>query len=471
MVGITSYGAYVPMQRLSLAAIGGGRRGAAGGGGEKAVAYFDEDSVTMAVAAAIDCLAGIDRGCVEAVFFASTTSPFREKLGAGVIAKALDLRRDVATADVGHTLRAGTTALRSAADAIAGGTARRVLVVSADCRLAAPSTALERSVGDGAAALLLGDSDGAALLEQRHTISDEMMDVWRTDRDAFVHTWEERFVVDQGYRRNLVEAIEGLLAKAGIAAAAVSKAVLYAPDARSLQVAARAAGFAPAQVQDGLFGRLGNTGAAFAPMLLVAALEEAAAGDRILLASYGDGADACLFRVTDRIATLRDRRGMRWHLARRYELGSYEKYLRFRDLYPVEFDRRAGAGVSATVHFRDRDEDLSLHGHRCRRCGTLQFPFQRVCFTCHAKDDFDRVRLSDRTGRLLAFTFDNFAGSPDPPLVATVTETEGGARLFIQLTDGRPDEVRLDLPVELTFRKIHEAGGTPNYFWKCTPIR
>jgi len=25
--------------------------------------------------------------------------------------------------------------------------------------------------------------------------------------------------------------------------------------------------------------------------------------------------------------------------------------------------------------------------------------------------------------------------------------------------------------VEFTFRKIHEYGGTPNYFWKCTPVR
>jgi hypothetical protein len=27
------------------------------------------------------------------------------------------------------------------------------------------------------------------------------------------------------------------------------------------------------------------------------------------------------------------------------------------------------------------------------------------------------------------------------------------------------------MPVELTFRKIHEAGGSPNYFWKSTPVR
>jgi hypothetical protein len=32
-------------------------------------------------------------------------------------------------------------------------------------------------------------------------------------------------------------------------------------------------------------------------------------------------------------------------------------------------------------------------------------------------------------------------------------------------------EVRCDLPVEFVFRKIHESGGKPNYFWKCTPVR
>jgi hypothetical protein len=30
--------------------------------------------------------------------------------------------------------------------------------------------------------------------------------------------------------------------------------------------------------------------------------------------------------------------------------------------------------------------------------------------------------------------------------------------------------VRCDLPVELVFRKIHEAGAKPNYFWKCRPL-
>jgi hydroxymethylglutaryl-CoA synthase len=472
MVGIRSFGAYIPMLRLQFAAIAGGGRKVASGGGEKAVAYFDEDAVTMAVAAGTDCLRGIDRHSVGGLLFASTSHPYKEKQGASVIAKALDLRRDITTADLGGSLRAGTTALRAALDAVKAGTSTNVLVIASDCRLAAPRSPLERNVGDGAAALLIGDGDVAAEVEGQHTISDEIIDVWRTDADPFVHTWEDRFVVEHGYRTTTVEAVKGLLAKLGRSPKDFTKAALYGPDARSHSSVARALGLdAKTQVQDALFGRLGNTGAAFAPMLLVAALENARAGDRILVVSYGDGADALALRVTEAVKALSDRRGMRWHLERRAELADYDKFLRFRHLEVNEHDRRASSGLSATIHYRDRNEDISFHGQRCRRCGQEQFPFQRVCFTCYARDDFDEVRLSDRTGKVLSHTFDFFAGSPDPPLVVTMVEAEGGARLYLQMTDVSPKEAKLDLPVEFAFRKIHEHGGTPNYFWKCTPVR
>jgi hydroxymethylglutaryl-CoA synthase len=77
MIGITSYGAYVPIYRLSreeIARAWGGRAAP----GEKAVANFDEDSATMAVEAVIDCLKGIDRQTVDGLYFASTTSPYVE---------------------------------------------------------------------------------------------------------------------------------------------------------------------------------------------------------------------------------------------------------------------------------------------------------------------------------------------------------------------------------------------------------
>ncbi|MGH7788970.1 MAG: 3-hydroxy-3-methylglutaryl CoA synthase [Candidatus Binatia bacterium] len=458
--------------RLPFSAISGGGRKATGGSGERAIAYFDEDALTMAVAAATDCLRGIDRSTVGGVLFASTSYPYKEKQGASVIAKALDLRREIITGDFGGSLRAGTTALRSALDAVKAGTARNVLVVVSDCRPAAPRSPLERNLGDGAAAFLIGDEDVAAVVEHQHSISDEIIDVWRTDGDDFVRTWEDRFVVEHGYRNSMVEAVKGLFEKAKLSAKDFTKAALYGPDARSHAGAARALGFeAKTQVQDALFGKLGSTGAAFAPMLLVAALENARPGDTLLLASYGDGADAFALRVGEPIKRLNDRRGMRWHLERRTELGDYDKYLRFRHLERAEHDRRAGTGLSATIHFRDRSEDISFRGQRCRKCATEQFPFQRVCFGCYARDQFDEIRLSDRTGRVLSHTFDFFAGSPDPPLVVTMIEAEGGARVYLQMTDASAKEAKLELPVEFTFRKLHEYGGTPNYFWKCTPVR
>src|SRR3989442_4129029 len=154
MVGITSYGAYLPMLRLPLAAIGGGA--AKPGGPEKAVANWDEDAVTMVVAAAIDCLRGVDRASVDGVLFASTSYPLKEKQGAALVARALDLRRDVMTADMGDSLRAGTTALRAAADAVKAGSARRGLVVGRGARLGPPPPAPAPDLGGEAAGFLDG---------------------------------------------------------------------------------------------------------------------------------------------------------------------------------------------------------------------------------------------------------------------------------------------------------------------------
>lgn len=469
MAGILSYGAYIPYLRLPLAAISGGKR--VEGGPEKAVANWDEDALTMAVAAATDCLRGIDRAGIDGVIFASTSFAFKEKQGAAIIAKALDLRRDVMTADVGDTLRSGTGALRAALDAVRAGSAKRVLVAVGENRMASPRSALEANFGDAGAAFLVGAEAPVATVEAVHAVADEMIDVWRTEGDPFVHAWEDRFVVDHGYRANVREVVRGLLGKLDRKPADFAKLVLYGPDARSHGALARELGFDPArQLQDALFGRVGNSGSAAAPLQLAAALEVARAGDTLLVVGYGDGADALALRVEEPISRLGDRRGVRWHLERRGEMPGYDMYIRFKQLLATENDRRAGAGISATKHFRDRDYEISLHAQKCRKCGQVQYPHQRVCFKCFAKDEFDHVRLSDRIGTLKSFTFDNFAGSPNPPLVATVTDVDG-ARLYIQMTDANPKEVRLDLPVELVFRKIHDAGGAPNYFWKCTPVR
>lgn len=425
----------------------------------------------MAVAAGANCLEGIERHRVDGLFFASTSYPYREKQGASLIAKALDLRRDVSTADFADTTRAGTVALRSALDAVRAGSLGQVLVVAADARPAPPRSPMERNFGDAAVAFLVGREGITAEIEHQVSVADEIRDVWRTEHDRFVRAWEERFIVEHGYADNMRDAIARCFERSGLDVGAFAKAVVVSPDARSHLAVLRKFGFPDSRIQDPLFGRVGNCGTAFAPLLLAAALEEAAPGQRLLWANYGDGADAVVVRVHEGVSRLAQRRGVAWSLERRKELTDYDRYLNYRNLYPSEADRRGGQGVSATVHFRDRNEDISFHGHRCRRCGTEQFPFQRVCFQCFARDDFEEVRLSERHGKVMSYTFDYFAGSPDPPLIVTTVEVEGGARVYLQMTDAAPNEVKLDLPVEFTFRKIHEYGGTPNYFWKCTPVR
>ena len=469
MAGITSYGAYIPRLRLPLAAISGGAPKS--GGPEKAVANWDEDSLTMGVAAAVDCLKGIERGTIDVVLFASTTYPFKEKQGAAIIAKALDLRRDVYSADLGDSLRAGTSAIRTGLDAVTAGSAKRVLVVVSDTRMAAPRSAIEGTLGDAAAAFLLGADEVTAEITGMHSVSDEIIDIWRTEGDVFIHAWEDRFIVDHGYRTNVQKVVEGLLGKVGIGPKDVTKAAVYGPDARAHATVVREIGLDPqTQVLDALFGRVGCAGTALAPLLLVGVLEQAKAGQTIMVVGYGDGADALLFTTSPLVERLKDRRGVTWHLARRAEMRNYDTFLRFRHLIATEHDGRAGAGLSATKHFRDRDADLTLLAQKCRRCQQTQFPRQRVCFSCFARDEFDKCRLSERLGILRSFTFDNFAGSPTPPLVAGVVEV-GGARLYLQMTDVDPKEVKLAMPLELTFRKVHEVGGKPNYFWKTTPAR
>ena len=137
MTGIVSCGAYIPIYRMGQELLAGVWGGAAGRG-EKAIANSDEDSITMAVEAAIDCLGDIDRQSIDGLYFASTTPPYREKQSASIIAVACDLRRDIFTADFTDSVRAGASALRAALDAVAAGSAKRVLVVASDCRLGAP---------------------------------------------------------------------------------------------------------------------------------------------------------------------------------------------------------------------------------------------------------------------------------------------------------------------------------------------
>lgn len=467
--GVISYGAYIPLYRLGLDNIGKAW-GMPAPPGEKAVANTDEDSVTMAVAAGLDCISGIERNNIDGLYFASTTYTYKEKQGASTIATALDLKREAITNDFSGSIRSGTLALKTALDTINSGAAKQILVVASDCRLGAPQTPMESMLSDGAAALLVGNTANAVDIEGSYNIHNELHDLWRRDNDKYVKSWEGRFNLDAGYKKVLPEAVNGLLSKCNLSAKDFTKAAYYGPDFRNHGGMARTLGLTPEQVQDALLGFVGNTGSASAMMTLVGALEEAKPGDKILFANYGDGADAFALKVTDNINKIKVR-GVKGHIGSKKNLSSYNKYMIFRDTVQLDKSMFPQANSSASWMWRDYRQTLGCHVGMCRNCKNVMIPIPRVCGFCQTKDDFEELNYSNNKAKLFTYTIDNATPYPDSPLIHALVNFEGGGRMKTHITDSNPEQLEIGMDLEMTLRKFHEGSGFVNYYWKMRPIR
>lgn len=480
MVGITSYGAYIPLYRINRMTIYGALgwlNPASLLPGEKAVANYDEDSITMAVASAMDCMNGLEREKIDGLFFATTTTPYNERQNAGIIATALDLSPAIRTSDFTTSIKAGTGALISAYDAVSSGSAKNVMVCASDCRLGKPGGFQEEIYGDGAAAILFGDSGVIASVEGTYSLSYDFMDNWRADTDRYNRTWEDRWVRDEGYGKFISEAISGLLDKYKLTPKDFTKVVYPCLYTRAHADIGKKLGFEADQIQDHMFTAIGNTGTAYTLQILVAALEGAKPGDRILVASYGNGSDALFLEVTGEIEKARDRRGIKGHLASKKDLGSYEKYVTFREVMTIDTGGRGEevAPTQVSTLWRERRMVLGLCGSKCKRCGTPQYPPQEICVNpkCGAVGEMESYRFSHKKGHLFTYTGDILAFSPSPPAIYGMVDFEGGGRWLFDLIDCELDSLEVGMPVEMSLRrKYHDVTrGIHAYYWKATPIR
>jgi hydroxymethylglutaryl-CoA synthase len=467
MVGITACGAYVPLYRLGRQAMGEAW-GIPAVPGERSVANADEDSLTMAVAASQECLVGQDPASIDAVYFATTTSPYAEKQCASIIASALDLRSDVFTADFTDSLRSATVAIRAARDAIESGSARSVLVAAADCRPAEPETMWEQLLGAGAGALLLA-KDGGVTIRAAKSVSSEMLGQWRRTGDPYVRAFEPKLETEYAYVRAVAQGGKAVLQEAGVEPKDLAKAVISAGDPRSHQTAARALGVEMPQLQDTLFLMLGGLGTAQVPVMLTAVLEAAQQGDKILVVNHGDGADGLVLEVAQPLTPPAGKRTAQQYMMAKKTLPTYDAYVAFRRLMDRE---RFVPKSSPVIYWRDAKLELALYGARCRKCGTVQYPPPRVCSECTAKDDLESVKLA-RKGNVYTFTLDHLVGGGyvNVPVPRLVVDLEGGGRIFLEMTDGDPKDVQVGMPVELTFRCLHDGTGFHNYYWKCQSVR
>ncbi|MCA9773305.1 MAG: OB-fold domain-containing protein [Myxococcales bacterium] len=465
-VGIERIGVYAPPWRLGpehFERAWGTRVRAT-----RAVAGHDEDTLTMALEAAGVAGAEAERERIDGLYFAATRAPYAEKGAAATIATALDLRGDLFAGDFVGTLRGGTQALRAAWDAVRAGSARAVLVATSDLRLVEPGNATETTLGDGAAAVVVGTHDPLAEIVASHSTVEDFADNWRLDGETYLREADAKFIGEYGYPRILGEAIDALLAKAGVTKDAVAQVAVCAPDVRGHALLEKRLGFDANRVSGTeALARLGYTGNAAEFIALVDALSKARAGEWVVLAGFGSGADAFLLRATDAV----ERRRAELDLANVLEGGvavpSYERYLQWRGILPTE---RIDPFTSLPVLWREQRDLLRRYAKRCGACGAIQFPPRRICWNCSVADRMEDHRLG-RFGTVRTFTRDHLVPVPADAVGMIAADLEGGGRFYGQYTDGDPKEIEVGMPVELVLRRLHTGGGLIHYFWKLRKRR
>ncbi len=470
MAGIVSYGSYVPYRRLKRSAIAA-VLGTPAGKGERAIASFDEDSVSMAVEAARDALKSAPPGDVQALIFATTTPPYAEKLSAAVIGAAAQLPAEIRASDMTGSVRAGMSAILQGADAVSGG-AKRALVAIGDCRLAAPEGKAEQTTGDGAVAFVLGADNVIAEIEASASLTREFLDTWRAQGERFAHSWEERFTLTQAHSPLLGTVIKNVLEKAKVAPTDLSKIILDAPNARAAdEIAPRAEDRSREILRFIRADRRTDRRRACGPD----ALRGAARPRSPVTESSSRQSPTAPTRSCSASRPPTPRFKPVHSVGRMIESKgdvSYANYLKWREILPTEPPRRPDPDRPAgPPMMRSEKWKFGFIGSRCTNCGTPQLPPQLVCVKCHKRGFMEPYQFADRTAKIATYAIDRLAYSLNPPTVNVVADFDGGGRFLCEMTDCEPDKVAIGDEVEMTFRRLFTADGVNNYFWKARPRR
>lgn len=483
MVGITAYGGYVPRLRLQRAAAAKANAWLAPGlmgkaKGERAMANWDEDAITMAVEAARDALGpGEDRSHINACILATTTAPFADRLNAGIVSAALTLEPNAGASDITGTQRAGLTALSTALSVVKGEPKANVLVCASDKRRARAASTAELDNGDAAAAFVIGGQDTLADWIGGAVTTADFVDHFRGAEEAFDYNWEERWIRDEGYAKIVPPTIERALKSAKVKAEDVATFILPSTFKGVAESIAKKLKIKPEAVRDNLAANVGEAGCAHALVMLAHALETAKAGDVIVVAQFGQGCEANVFRVTEKIGSVRPVRGISGWLADRKEETNYLKFLVFNDL--VEWDKGMRAEkdnkTALTTLYRNNDMILGLVGGRCRETGVVQFPRTRISVNPNnpTVDTQEPYKFAEREAEVLTWSADYLTFAMSPPNHYGMIVFDGGGRIFMDITDVEPGDVDSGTPVRMSFRvkEKDDKRGFTRYFWKAVPDR
>ena len=306
MVGIITYGAYIPRYRIKVDEIarvwGANAAEISGGLGvfEKAVPDYDENTATFAVEAARAALARreVDVSEIKAVYVGSESHPYAVKPTAVTVGEAIGATPVMTAADYEFACKAGTAAIQTSMGLVASGMMKYAVAIGADTAQGAPGDALEYTAAAGGAAYIIGNDDPIAEINDTCSFTSDTPDFWRREGEDYPQHGG-RFSGEPGYFKHVESAAKMMMERRGTRPSDYDYAVFHQPNAKFPQKAAKTLGFTSEQIKPGLLvPRLGNTYSGAVPLGLAAVLDIAKPGDRIFVTSYGSGAGSDSFDIT-----------------------------------------------------------------------------------------------------------------------------------------------------------------------------
>ncbi|MBQ4135119.1 MAG: hydroxymethylglutaryl-CoA synthase [Methanocorpusculum sp.] len=306
MVGIITYGAYIPRYRIKVDEIarvwGANAAEISGGLGvfEKAVPDYDENTATFAVEAARAALARreVDVSEIKAVYVGSESHPYAVKPTAVTVGEAIGATPVMTAADYEFACKAGTAAIQTSMGLVASGMMKYAVAIGADTAQGAPGDALEYTAAAGGAAYIIGNDDPIAEINDTCSFTSDTPDFWRREGEDYPQHGG-RFSGEPGYFKHVESAAKMMMERRGTRPSDYDYAVFHQPNAKFPQKAAKTLGFTAEQIKPGLLvPRLGNTYSGAVPLGLAAVLDIAKPGDRIFVTSYGSGAGSDSFDIT-----------------------------------------------------------------------------------------------------------------------------------------------------------------------------
>lgn len=341
MVGIISYGVYIPRWRIKVEEIArvwghdANRYRSSLLVKEKSVPSLDEDVATMSVEAARNALMRtpqIDPRNIGALYVGSESHPYAVKPTASIVAEAIDASPFLTAADTEFACKAATAGIQACMGLVKSNYIKYGMSIGSDTAQGRPADALEYTAAAGAAAYIIGEEDVIAIIEGTCSLTQDIPDFWRRDGAEFPQH-AGRFTGKPAYFAQVVNCSRELMKSLNTTPQDYDYVVFHEPNGKFPLVAAKMLGFEEYKVLPGLIvTKIGNTYSGSSLIGLAAILDRAKAGDRILMTSYGSGAgsDSFSLRVTGKIDEKRKLAPSVEYYVNKKEYVDYALYSRFK---------------------------------------------------------------------------------------------------------------------------------------------